>query len=232
MDFPLAEWERFVAKVNAQGELARIDFVRTDPAAGRIYGSGVLVEPAVPGDPPVTDVWLDPRAVPTRVLRGDNAWPRLHPLQVRQMIEHAVHPERELDDEEREAAEVAALLAAAVPEPEQRAVPATLEWMGENIKGALDQAKRAHKAGFVMTAMRARGPRMNNRWQVADISDSLRLDGRHADGRRFIAHWVTKTATERAKNAGEVKFGFDWAYVVRDAIVTRCNATELSAYCK
>ena len=221
VDFRLADWEFFQAPTNAQGDMATIEFIRTSPATHRIYGYGWMSD--IPGDPPAEDVWLSPKIVPARVLRGDCGWPRISPEQARALCRpHALSTDEQDDLDDAEP----------IPAPEMLAQTPDLTWLAENVKAALDQAKRAHKAGFTLTMKRARGPRLDAHWKVSDIADSVRLDGTHPDGRTFAAHWQTKTTTERAKVPGVASWGFDFAYILKNRVVTRCNATELSTYCK
>lgn len=209
MDFPLAEWEHFVAPVNADGDVTLITHVFTDDTNHRIYGHG----------PTDDNVWLNPARVPSRVLRRDTRIP-MHPLEVRELIRRGATAIEE-DADEKLAARIEAL-----PAPEVRARPATLE---EIPRGARLVGKRANEAGFVQTASYARGPRVNQYWRVVEISESIVIRGRHTDGRRFVAWWITKTG-ERGAKAGVTEWKFDGAYADVAGIWTACGTEQLASY--
>lgn len=215
MDFRLADWEHFRHPVNAEGDEAWITHIRVvtlEDGRKRILGYGEMVD--VPGGPPAENVWLHPDRVPNRVRRGDNAWPRISPERARAMCKQF----------EPEAPEVDVSI---IPEPELRARPATLE---EIPQGARQKGAKANAAGFVQRATIARGPRLDQYWKVKEISDSLKLAGVHpVDRRWFAAHWITKTAQRGAK-AGVTSWAFDFAYVLEDGQLKRCNSSELDAY--
>lgn len=212
MDFRLADWEYFRHPVNAEGDEAWIQHIRVvtlEDGRKRILGSGWMVD--VEG--PVEDVWLHPDRVPNRVRRGDNAWPRISPEQARAMCKR-LEPEAPAVD------------VSIVPPPE---MPARLARLEEIPRGAKLTGKRAAAAGFRQRASIARGPRLDQYWKVVEISDSVRLDGIHPDGRWFTAHWLTKTAQKGAK-AGQTSWTFDFAYVLDAGQLRHCNSSELDAY--
>jgi hypothetical protein len=213
-DYPLAEWEIFSARGQLDdGEILEttIDALWTETADGvtRIYAPT-----------PLGPLWLRPQDAPPRVLAGDSHWPRTHPLEYRAMVQRGQNAIN-LDADEKLAAREAAL-----PEPEVRARPATLE---EIPTGAKRIGVKATQAGFDVYPTYARGPRVDQYWRVAEISDSILVRGRHRDGRRFGAMWLTKTGQSGAR-AGVTSWALDVAYLMRDGIWTACNATELSAY--
>ena len=111
-----------------------------------------------------------------------------------------------------------------VPEPEVRARPAR---ESEVPKGAQNIANRAVAEGFLVSVSYARGPRMDARWKVVEISYSIVVRGRHPDGRKFVACWLAKTAQSGA-DEGKVKLGFDFGYC--HGVTGRCNATQVNAY--
>jgi hypothetical protein len=215
IDFPLAEWEFFTARGEVEtGEIVEAQIrnvwtIRYDSGVTRIYGSG--------SDGPL---WLRPQDVPPRVLRGDSHWPRTHPLEYRAMVQRG-QKAIDLGEDEKVAARLAVL-----PEPEVRARPATLE---EIPRGAKTIGVKATKNGFDVVATYSRGPRVDQYWRVSEISDTIMIRGRHADGRRFGAMWITKTSQKGAK-AGVTSWEADTAYLMRDGIWTACGVTELSAY--
>lgn len=210
LGFRLAEWEHFQARVS-KDERVWITHVWID--GNRIMGRG----------PEADDVFLHPDDVPTRVLRRDNGWPRIHPMEARRMFERAkgaIEPEGGVEEEDEAPDEV--------PPPELLARPAALE---EIPRGAKTVGNNAHSAGFSQRAMLSRGPKLTSKVKVAQISDCLKIDGKHPDGRRFVAIWATHTAT-KGRKAGTTEWKFDFAYVLDlpERLLRRCNATELSEY--
>lgn len=220
-EFRLADWEHFDAQIDAAGTMARITHVRVvtdDDGTRRIYGDGEPLDADTTEFFSISNAWLRPQDVPTRVIRGDCGWPRLSTEELREIYRNRPI-KQEQDDIEDD-------LRRDIPPPEMRARPATLEEMP---RGARDVGKRAHANGFRQSATIARGPRVNQYWRVVEISTSLQLRGQHSDGRRFGAHWLTKTA-QRGVKAGVTEWKLQSSWIVVDRVWTRCNATELSEY--
>jgi len=224
-EYRLAAWEYFEAQIDADGTRALITHVRTvDQGDGhiRIHGDGTLHDPEAAKFFSVQNAWLRPEDVPARVIRGDAHWPRIHPLEARKMCQRRPEAYAVPVDEDGEEIVVPEL-----PKPEVRARPATLE---EIPQGARTVGNRAKAAGFVQRATYARGPWTNNKGALIEISDCIMLKGRHDDGRRYVAMWVTRTGVKGQK-AGVVEWKFQFSYVWnREGVVIRCNATELSEY--
>lgn len=220
IEFRLADWEHFDAQIDAAGTMARITHVRTVTEDGhiRIYGDGFPLDADTAEFFSVSNAWLRPQDVPTRVIRGDCGWPRLSTEELREIYRN--RPIRQQSDDAEDD------LRRDIPPPELRARPATLEEMPQ---GARTIGKRAHDGGFRQAATIARGPRVDQYWRVVEVSTSVLLRGRHADGRRFGAEWLTKTG-QRGKKAGVVEWKLQTAWILVDGIWTPCNATELSEY--
>lgn len=204
--FPLAEWEFFEARADAAGTMVPIHEVWTQ--GNRIYGASVVwPEP----------VWLHPKDVPGRVTRGDTHVP-MHPLEVRAMIRRG-----QTAIEEDADAELLRRIEA-LPEPEVRARQATLDEMPG---GAKTLGRAAHRAGFTQVATYAKGPRVDQYWRVVEISETVLIRGRHADGRRFAAQWITKTA-QRGKKAGTTEWDGDFAWALVDGLWTPTGVRALT----
>lgn len=208
MEFPLADWEHFEAPIDAEGHTVRITHVWTDDERHRIYGRPGPGEPAV---------WLDPAKVPGRVLRRDTHIP-MHPLEVRAMIQRGKTAIEEDAD-----AELLRRIAS-LPEPEVRARQATLEEMPG---GARTVGRAAHRAGFEQRVTYAKGPRVDQYWRVVEISETILIRGRHADGRRFAAEWITKTA-QRGKKAGTTEWDGNFVWAMVDGLWEQTGAKALT----
>jgi hypothetical protein len=213
MLFDLADWEFFQAPVGPPpAPWVTIRQVWIDDEQGRIYGSTDAL-----GEP----VWLHPDRVPGRVLRRDPR-PPTHPLEWRRIINAAAVPRADVDQ-----TEALELRLAAIPEPEVRARPATLEEMPRGLRGL---GRKAAAAGFVQHCTFARGPRLNQHWQVVEISDDIMLKGRHRDGRRFVVVYITKTPGPGTKNAGIPQWKPELGYAWIDGLWIACGPSGLEAY--
>jgi hypothetical protein len=113
-----------------------------------------------------------------------------------------------------------------LPDPEVPSRPATLE---EIPRGAKTIGVAATRGGFDCRATYARGPRVDQYWHVVEISDSVMIRGRHEDGRRFGAMWITKTG-QKGQAKGVTKWTLETSYLHRGGLWIACNATELTAY--
>jgi len=219
MIFQLEPWEIFEAPTGPPpAPSVPIHEVWIDEATHRIFGASVVWP-----DP----IWLNPARVPGRVIRRDPSKPT-HPDEWHRIF--AESRDRWQHDNQRKPTEdekIAARLAE-MPEPEIRWRPATLEEMPG---GAKIVGNRATRAGFDCRAEFARGPRTDQYWNVLETSSACRVVGRHADGRRFDAWWITKTGQRGAK-AGVTEWEMQSAhrYVAGERLP--CDSTELKAYCQ
>jgi hypothetical protein len=91
----------------------------------------------------------------------------------------------------------------------------------------MQAGKKAHNNGFKVSFAYAQGPDLDFE-KTGRYTESVVLRGKHADGRRFVAVWITKTSGERAKVPGVTTWGFEFAYC--HTVVKRCNSTDLTAY--
>lgn len=221
--FDLASWEHFEAAYDASGVTVPITTVWVDYEARRMWGQS-------PTHPDL--VWLNPKAVPNRVHRGDSRMP-VPDTYWRELIksrdEEFLEKRKKAKDDEAVDAQAAAEALerlAAIPEPEVRSRPATLDEMPKGVK---DLGRKAHAAGFRQEVRYSRGPRTDQYWRVVEISDCFGIAGLHADGRRWWARFITKTG-QRGKQAGVVKWDREENYAMVDGIWTACNATELALY--
>jgi hypothetical protein len=197
--------------------------------------------PALTTPPPttlITHVWVDgtrilgvgpqrreplhlsPRAVPGRIMRGTPASPK-SPDEWREVFQAAS------SRASADADEILAARLAAIPEPEVRARPASLQEVPATMRRL---GKLAHAAGFTQRMTYSRGPRLNQHWQVVEISDDVMLKGEHPDGRRFVITYVTKTPGEGAKGAGVPAWKPDIGYAMVEGLWTSCGPTALEAY--
>jgi hypothetical protein len=235
-DFALEPWEiRVLPGQDRAGAIvaAKVDHIWTETTDNvvRFYGSGERER----GFGMVDHLWLRPQDVPTRVLRGDTGTPT-HPDEWHRIF--AESRARWQADRERKPTDDEKLAARLVPiEPEVRARPATLE---EIPRGAKTVGVKATKAGFEVDARYARGPRFDQYWNFVEMSPTIMIRGKHADGRRFGAMWLAKTG-ESGASAGVVKWGLENSHIYRSGYGYEngqpyplgwqpCNATELSAY--
>lgn len=172
--------------------------------------------------------WMHPDKVPTRVLRGDPTIP-LPGEFWRAYIATAVERDRlegRHKDEKDEDGEVIVKVKT-WPAPEVPERPATLEEIPPTLRSI---GRLASDNGFELRCTYAKGPRLDQYLNVAEISESVVVQGRHADGRAFVAGYITKTG-QRGSKEGVTEWKPELAYLLEDGVITPCSVTAIRAYC-
>jgi hypothetical protein len=210
LTFELAEWEVFEAPASASGDIVEIRHVWIDDEQRRIYGAPTHGAPGI---------WLHPDRVPARVLRRDPTPPR-HPLEWRAII--AAGRERIQANAKPKAEDKLAAL------PPRGPVELVTD-VDEMPRSLRNIGKAAATAGFVQQVRKVVGPRTDQHNNLLEMSTTIGLRGDHADGRRFIAAYITKTG-ERGAKAGVTEWKPDYAYVWLAGRMTPCGVSQLAQY--
>jgi hypothetical protein len=210
LTFELQPWEVFEAPVDADGNTVPIHRVWIDDEQRRIYGAPTHGAPGI---------WLHPDRVPARVLRRDPSTPR-HPLEWRAIIQAG--KDRILANARPAAEDKLAALPPRGPVElvtDKKEIP----------RGLRDIGKSAAAAGFVQQVRKVVGPRTDQWNNLIEMSTTIGLRGDQADGRRFIAAYITKTG-ERGAKAGVTEWKPDYAYVWLAGRMTPCGVSQLAQY--
>lgn len=91
-----------------------------------------------------------------------------------------------------------------LPEPECRAIEMTVEEMPQGVKTTVNAAR---KAGFDVRVTYSRGPWQHATQQSYVVKQCIRVVGNHADGRGFIASWLSPNYPK------PVKWSFNTAHI-------------------